>query len=108
MPPMRETPSLRMREFKVVRFIPSSAAAPLAPAIRPPQERNARRMWSRSVLSRGATRTHDARVRLQRNTQYTIRRQDHCSLNHTLQFANVARPVRVHHLFHARGIDRCI
>src|SRR5262249_41696249 len=48
----REMPSFFIRDWSVVRFIASFAAAPLGPPSTQPVSRSAPRMWSRSASAR--------------------------------------------------------
>ena len=101
-------PSLRMRNCRVDRFMPSRAAAPFGPAITQRCARGRARMWRRSACSsvsarpvaparglRGVSAPRPARPA-------SARREDHRALDQVLQLADVARPVvarqRVHRL----------
>ena len=101
-------PSRCIFECSVVRLSPSRAAAPVGPAMTPPDSLNARRIASRSAwLNVAAGFALDAgapghRLNVLRREHEARARQDHRPLDDVLQLPDIARPApslqRVHHL----------
>ena len=99
-------PSFFNLEFSVVRFKPSRAAAPFAPAMTPLVSRSTRRICSRSVVSSVASSSDEASggrsSSAKRRSQGRAFCKDHRALDEILEFSDIARPIplgqRLHHV----------
>ncbi len=95
-------PSFCILDCSVVRLIPSLAAAPVAPAITPPDSLNAVRICWRSISSSCSAGVFGAFERAgqrgpeigERNLELRARRKNDRTLDEVLQLANVAGPER--------------
>ena len=95
-------PSFCILDCSVVRLIPSLAAAPVAPAITPPDSLSAVRICWRSISSNCSAGVFGASRRAcqrgpeigERNLELRARRKNDGTLDQVLQLANVARPER--------------
>ena len=99
-------PSLRIFEFKVVRFIPRRAAAPSAPAMIPCVSRSAARIACRSVSSRvvslmSSSAVVSSTLSSERGTLNTgPEDENHRPFQKILEFSYVAWPVPTRQRLH--------
>ncbi len=88
-----------MRDCNVVRFMPSLAAAPWAPAITPPDSRTVRKMYSRSASWRVVPdQSRGDEIAIVRDVQNVI---PHCVVAFVIQ-RQMSKPL-AHHAAHGGG-----